>query len=163
MNERTCHFTVAIEDVYQLHNTSAVIRSCDVFGIQNLHVIEDVQTKRIDREIAMGAQKWVDIYRYASSDGCIETLKNKGYRIVATTPHNDATVLADFDINKPAAFFFGREQQGLSDTVLEAADTHLHIPYGRFYRKFKYLGLCGYYFTICYFCFTQNNHLLEIA
>ena len=55
INQRTKHFTVAIEDVYQLHNTSAVIRSCDVFGIQEVHIIEEINSKRIDREIAMGA------------------------------------------------------------------------------------------------------------
>ncbi len=128
LNERTNYFTVAVEDVYQLHNTSAVIRSCDVFGIQNVHVIEEVNVKRIDREIAMGAQKWVDINRYDSTDTCVRTLKDKGYQIIATTPHDDSKVLQDFDINKPAAFFFGREQQGLSDTVLNAADSKLHIP-----------------------------------
>ena len=58
---RTKHFTVATEDVYQLHNTSAVIRSCDVFGIQDIHIVEERNSKRIDREIAMGSQKWVDL------------------------------------------------------------------------------------------------------
>ena len=62
--QRTKHFTVATEDVYQLHNTSAVIRSCDVFGIQEVNIVEEVNSKRIDREIAMGAQKWVDLNRY---------------------------------------------------------------------------------------------------
>ncbi len=128
VSQRTNHFTVAVEDVYQLHNTSAVIRSCDVFGIQNVHVIEEVNIKRIDREIAMGAQKWVDINRYATTRECIKTLKNRGYQIVATTPHDDSEVVQDFEITKPAAFFFGREQQGLSDTVLETADSKLHIP-----------------------------------
>ncbi|GAA4279219.1 TrmH family RNA methyltransferase [Aquimarina mytili] len=128
LNERTNYFTVAIEDVYQLHNTSAVIRSCDVFGIQNVHVIEEVNVKRIDREIAMGAQKWVDINRHGTTTACLKTLKDKGYQIVATTPHNDSMVLQEFDITKPSAFFFGREQQGLSDTVLDAADSMLHIP-----------------------------------
>ena len=128
LTKRTNHFTVAIEDVYQLHNTSAVIRSCDVFGIQNVHVIEEVNQKRIDREIAMGAQKWVDINRYNSAVSCITSLKEKGYQIVATTPHDNSIELKDFDITKPSAFFFGREQQGLSDQVLEAADTKLHIP-----------------------------------
>lgn len=126
--QRTNYFTVAIEDVYQLHNTSAVIRSCDIFGIQNVHVIEEVNAKRIDREIAMGAQKWVDINRYTTTKECIATLKHKGYQIVATTPHDNSVEVKDFDISKPAAFFFGREQQGLSDIVLEAADAKLHIP-----------------------------------
>ncbi len=128
LNQRTNHFTVAIEDVYQLHNTSAVIRSCDVFGIQNVHVIEEVNAKRIDREIAMGAQKWVDVNRHETTKSCIKTLKEKGYQIVATTPHDDSVVLQDFDVTKPSAFFFGREQQGLSDQVLEEADSRLHIP-----------------------------------
>lgn len=126
--KRTNYFTVAIEDVYQLHNTSAVIRSCDVFGIQNVHVVEEVNQKRIDREIAMGAQKWVDIHRHNSTTDCLTLLKQKGYQIVATTPHDQSIELKDFDINQPSAFFFGRELQGLSDQVLEAADTKLHIP-----------------------------------
>ena len=75
--QRTKHFTVAIEDVYQLHNTSAVLRSCDVFGIQNVHIIEEQNSKRIDREIAMGAQKWVDLIRYDSTEDCIESIKEK--------------------------------------------------------------------------------------
>ncbi len=128
LNKRTNHFTVAVEDVYQLHNTSAVIRSCDVFGIQNIHVIEEINVKRIDREIAMGAQKWVDINRYPTTKECLNTLKDKGYQVVATTPHDDSVVLSEFDITKPSVFFFGRELQGLSDAVLEAADVKLHIP-----------------------------------
>ena len=128
LDQRTNHFTVAIEDVFQLHNTSAVIRSCDIFGIQNVHIIEEIHQKRIDREIAMGAQKWVDINRYPTTKECIKTLKNKGYQIVATTPHDDSKVLQDFDISKPSAFFFGRENEGLSDIVFESADSMLHIP-----------------------------------
>ncbi|GAA4271459.1 RNA methyltransferase [Aquimarina gracilis] len=128
LSKRTNHFTVAIEDVYQLHNTSAVIRSCDVFGIQNVHVIEEVNRKRIDREIAMGAQKWVDVNRYPTTRECLRELKKNGYQIVATTPHDVSMALTDFDITKPSAFFFGREQQGLSEVVLEEADCRLHIP-----------------------------------
>lgn len=126
--ERTHHITVAVEDVYQLHNTSAVIRSCESFGVQNLHVIEEVNVKRIDREIAMGAQKWVDVYRHTSAKECVQSLKAQGYRIVATTPHQKAHRLEDFDITQKAAIFFGRETQGLSDDVLEAADDFIYIP-----------------------------------
>ncbi|WP_299249183.1 RNA methyltransferase [uncultured Aquimarina sp.] len=128
IEQRTNYFTVAVEDVYQLHNTSAVIRSCDIFGIQNVHVIEEINAKRIDREIAMGAQKWVDINRYTTTRECIASLKNEGYQIVATTPHDNSVELKDFDISKPSVFFFGQEQEGLSDAVLDAADVKLHIP-----------------------------------
>jgi len=126
--QRTKHFTVAIEDVYQLHNTSAVLRSCDVFGIQNVHIIEEQNSKRIDREIAMGAQKWVDLIRYDSTEDCIESIKEKGYQIVATTPHRNDQFLQDFDITKKSCFFFGRETEGLSDKVMENADCFLKIP-----------------------------------
>jgi len=132
INQRTNHFTVATEDVYQLHNTSAVIRSCDVFGIQNIHVIEERNRKKIDREIAMGAQKWVSLNRHHSSGDCINDLKAKGYKIVATVPHGKAIELADFDISHPSAFFFGTEKEGLSQEVTIAADQFLKIPMAGF-------------------------------
>jgi tRNA (guanosine-2'-O-)-methyltransferase len=128
LSQRTKHFTVATEDVYQLHNTSAVMRSCDVFGIQELHVIEEQNAKKIDKEIAMGAQKWVDLNRYQSSASCIETLQQRGYQIVATTPHNSDCTLEEFDITKKSCFFFGRETEGLSKEVMENANYFLKIP-----------------------------------
>ena len=127
IENRTNHFTVATQDVYQLHNTSAVIRSCDVFGIQNIHVVEEVNLKKIDREIAMGAQKWVDINRYTSTEGCIAELRQQKYRIVATSPH-EGTDLQDFNISKPAALFFGMETKGLSEEVMKEADEFIRIP-----------------------------------
>jgi len=128
ISQRTNHFTVATQDVYQLHNTSAVIRSCEVFGVQNIHVIEERKPKRIDREIAMGAQKWVDVNRYATSKECIKELKAKGYRIVATSPYGDSTELKDFNIEKPSAVFFGTEKDGLSEEILDQADCRIQIP-----------------------------------
>ena len=126
--QRTKHFTVATEDVYQLHNTSAVIRSCDVFGIQEINIVEERNTKRIDSEIAMGAQKWVDLNRFHTVKECIADLKQKGYQIVATTPHTNDCELHEFDVTKKSCFFFGRETEGLSEDVLNAADCYLKIP-----------------------------------
>ncbi len=128
LSQRTKHFTVATEDVYQLHNTSAVIRSCDVFGIQEVNIIEERNTKRIDKEIAMGAQKWVDLNRYQTVRECISDLRAKGYQIVATTPHANDCELHDFDVTKKSCFFFGRETEGLSQEVLTMADCYLKIP-----------------------------------
>jgi len=84
--------TVAIEDVYQLHNTSAILRSCDVFGVQTLHVVED-------RFENMGAEQWVDVKRHTSSANCITSLKHSGYEIVATTPHETSHTLESLEIN----------------------------------------------------------------
>lgn len=125
---RTNHFTIAIEDVFQMHNASAVIRSCDVFGIQSAHIIEQKYGKRLDEKIAMGAQKWVTTFRYNDTKSCIENLRAQGYKIIATTPHLQATPLNEFDIRQKSAFFFGTEKFGLSEAVLSDADGYLTIP-----------------------------------
>ena len=128
LKNRTNHFTVAVEDVYQLHNTSAVMRSCEVFGIQELNVIEQRFGKRIDKQIALGAQKWVDIIRHETSNNCIDSLRSKGYQIIATTPHEKDCLLENFDISKPSALFFGTEKEGLSEEIMQQADGFLKIP-----------------------------------
>ncbi len=128
LENRTKHFCIAVEDVYQLHNTSAVMRSCEVFGIQNLHMIEQKFSKTIDKEIALGAEKWVDIYRHTSTENCLESLKKQGYQIVATSPHADAHTLDNFDISKPSAIFFGTEKNGLSQEIMDQADAFIKIP-----------------------------------
>lgn len=128
LQNRTKHFTAVVEDVFQMHNTSAVLRSCEVFGIQELNIIEQRYGKSIDKEIAMGAQKWVDIRTFNTVSNCIDTLKNRGYQIIATTPHENDCMLDDFDISKPSALFFGTERDGLSEEILKKADGFLKIP-----------------------------------
>ncbi|MGB5274994.1 MAG: RNA methyltransferase [Flavobacteriaceae bacterium] len=128
LEERTKYITVAMEDVFQMHNTSAVVRSCEVFGIQDAHVIEGRFGRRLDKNIAMGAQQWVDVMRYNSSNICLETLKENGYRIVATTPHPDATNLNDFKLESKTALFFGTEKEGLSEEILQQAEGLITIP-----------------------------------
>ena len=128
LENRTKHFTVVVEDLFQMHNASAVMRSCEVFGIQELNVIEERYGKSIDKEIAMGAQKWVDINTFDSISNCVETIKNKGYQIIATTPHENDCLMENFDISKPSALFFGTERDGLSEEILQKADGFLKIP-----------------------------------
>ena len=132
LENRTNHFTIGIEDVFQLHNTSAVMRSCEVFGIQQLNVIEEKYSKKIDKEIAMGAQKWVDVNRFDTISDCLESVKSKGYRIIATTPHENDCLLDDFDISQRSVLFFGTERNGLSKEILQAADGFLKIPMSGF-------------------------------
>ena len=128
LENRTNHFTIAVEDVFQFHNTSAVMRSCEVFGIQEINIVEQRFGKDIDKEIAMGAQKWVDINRFDNIANCIENLRTKGYQIIATTPHDDSCLLHEFDISKKSALFFGTEKEGLSEEVMKQADGYLKIP-----------------------------------
>lgn len=133
LDKRTRHFTVAIEDLFQPHNASAVVRSCEIFGIQDLSIIENKYRFYASRKIAKGAQKWLDfnLYNQINTNNtltCIDELRSKGYKIIATTPHNDSCVLQDFDISQKSAFFFGVEKDGLSKDVLDNADGYLQIP-----------------------------------
>ena len=142
IQKRTKYLTVVLENIYQPLNASAVLRSCDCFGIQDVHVIENYNEFKPDREVAMGASNWLTVNRYNKNENntldCIQSLKNKGYRIVATSPHNSQTNLINFDLSKgKTALFFGTELEGLSDVVLENADEHLHIPMYGFTESFN--------------------------
>lgn len=128
LNNRTKHFTVVLEDVYQMHNTSAVIRSCDVFGVQKAHAIEVQHKNVLDKEIAMGAQKWVDLQYHSNTETCIDALREQGYQIIATTPHNESCLVESFDVTKKSALFFGSERDGVSENVMQQADGFIKIP-----------------------------------
>jgi len=129
---RTKHFTVAVENIFQSHNASAVMRTCDCFGVQDLHVIANHNEYELSKDVAMGAEKWVDMHSYYEKENntqdCVDALKSQGFQIVATTPHTDDVLLPDFDVTKKSAFFFGTEISGLSDIVLDQADAFVRIP-----------------------------------
>ncbi|NAS11709.1 TrmH family RNA methyltransferase [Poritiphilus flavus] len=128
LEQRTNFITVAVEDVFQLHNTSAVIRSCEVFGIQQLHFIEGRFGERLDKNIAMGAHQWVDVHSHKTAEACMENLRDMGYKIIATSPHEDSCLLEDFSLTERTALFFGTEKEGLSEAVLKQADGFLKVP-----------------------------------
>ena len=132
LNERTRHFTVILEDLFQKHNTSAVVRSCDIFGIQDIHIIENKYKSYMSNQVGKGSQKWLDFHRYRdkqiNTQDCIDEIKSQGYQLIATTPHNESCYLADFDITKKSAFVFGVEKAGVSKTMLDQADGYLKIP-----------------------------------
>ena len=130
--ERTRHFTVVLEDIYQPHNSSAVIRSCDIFGVQDVHVIQNKYSSKVSKHVAKGSQKWLDIKKYNKSatntQDCLDSLRNDGYQIIATTPHNESCFLHEFDITKKSAFVFGVEKDGVSEYTMNQADGFLKIP-----------------------------------
>lgn len=139
--QRTKHLTIALENVYQEHNASAVLRSCDCFGIQELHVIEKDNQYTIQRDIALGAGRWVDMYNYDKGENpekdCIQKLRDKGYRIVATTPHTNDKTIHEIDIDKPMALIFGTERRGISDEMKNMADEFVQIPMYGFTESFN--------------------------
>lgn len=133
IRNRTRYITVVLEDIYQSHNASAVLRTCECLGIQDVHVIENAYKYMVNPKVALGASKYLTIKTYNSenynTNNCLAFLRQNGYRIIATTPRNDATLLKDIDINKgPIALFFGTEIAGLTDVALANADESVHIP-----------------------------------
>lgn len=132
LENRTKHFTVVLEDIYQPHNSSAVIRSCDIFGVQDVHVIQNKYSSRVSRHVAKGSQKWLSIKKYQEKENntqdCLDALRKDGYQIIATTPHNESCVLPEFDITKKSAFVFGVEKEGVSEYTMNQADGYLKIP-----------------------------------
>jgi tRNA (guanosine-2'-O-)-methyltransferase len=130
---RTRYLTIVLEDVFQPHNASAVLRSCECFGIQDVHIIENHNIYRISPDVTLGSQKWLTLHRYnQTSDNtatAIHHLKNRGYRIVATTPHRNNCTLENFDLRKgKTALLFGTELKGLSAVAMNMADEFVRIP-----------------------------------
>lgn len=139
--DRTRHLTVVLENVYQEHNASAILRTCDCFGIQDLYVIEKQFRYEVKRDIALGAGRWVDMFHY--NEGiepdleCIQKLKSKGYRIVATSPHTNDKTIHEIDLNQPVALVFGTERRGISETMSSMADEFVRIPMYGFTESFN--------------------------
>ena len=138
---RTRHITIVLEDLYQPHNASAVLRSCDIFGIQDIHIIENKNAYTVNKDIAMGSPKWLNLHKYRKNENnsltCINNLKDKGYRIIATSPNEDVCTIDELPIDKPLALFFGTELTGISETVMEHADDLVKIPMYGFTESFN--------------------------
>ena len=149
LGERTRYFTVLLEDIYQAQNASAVLRTCDCLGIQDVHIVEESNEYEINPDVAVGSNLWLSLHHYNSgvklskemfnrrpdpAGGihivkAIKALKEQGYRVVATSPHKEGITPDTFDLEKgKAAFMFGTELEGLTDSALELADEFIQIP-----------------------------------
>ena len=132
LKKRTRHFTVILEDLFQKHNTSAITRSCEVFGIQDIHIIENKYKTYVSNQVGKGSQKWMTFHKYNeqmhNTQACIDEVKARGYQIIATTPHENSDFVMDFDVSKKSAFVFGVEKEGVSDMMLDQADGYLKVP-----------------------------------
>lgn len=142
IEHRTKYITVVLEDIFQPQNASAVLRSCDCFGIQDVHIIENRNEFEIDNEVSLGSSKWLSLKKYNreknNSLTAIKHLKEQGYRIVATTPHLNNQELPDFDLSLgKTALVFGTELQGISEAIMNEADEFLKIPMFGFTESFN--------------------------
>lgn len=142
LSERTRYITVVVEDIYQPHNASAVLRTCDGFGVQDVHIVENRNTYRINPGVELGTAQWLTLRHYRGETGnttaAIAGLRERGYRIIATSPHSDAAPLPEIDLaTGPIALLFGNELDGLSNVALDAADEKLLIPMYGFVESFN--------------------------
>jgi|SRR5581483_10923227 len=147
LSNRTRYVSVVLEDIFQPHNASAVLRTCDIFGIQDVHVVEAKFKFQAVSSVAMGSAKWVDVYQHAATAEAIAQLKQKDYCIVATTPHTNACILPQLPLDKKVALVFGSEQTGLSEVAMQHADVFMKIPMYGFVESFNIsvsVALCLY-------------------
>lgn len=154
MNEviqyRTKHVTVLLEDIFQQHNASAIVRSTECFGVQDLHVVQQRFKFSINTGVAMGSSKWISIHDYTSVQDAYIRLKDQGYRIVATTPQTNACYLEELPLDSKLVLVFGTENVGLSPWALEHADEFVKIPMVGFTQSFNVsvsAALCLYHIT----------------
>ncbi len=148
LSYRTDYITVVLEDIYQPHNASAVLRSCDAFGVQDVHIIENRNKYRVNPGVALGSSQWLTLKRYNTNEentlSAIEYLKDQGYRIIAAMPYDTEIDLEDFDLEKgKSALFFGTEMYGLSQRVLSRADEFMKIPMFGFVESFNISVSCA--------------------
>jgi tRNA (guanosine-2'-O-)-methyltransferase len=141
---RTRQATVVLEDLYQSHNAGAIMRSCDAFGVQDIHCILNRNEFDAQSKVSQGAAKWLDISYYSQepeevespTEHCIKTLKNNGYKIIATSPHA-TTTLQELPADQKLAFMFGTEEEGLSEEAVKLADDTIKIPMYGFVESFN--------------------------
>lgn len=145
---RTRYITVVLEDIYQPHNASAVLRSCDGFGIQDIHVIENRNSFHPHKSVELGTSQWLTIKRYREQENntaeAITRLKEDGYRIIATSPHNNDVDLEELEVESgKMALLFGTELTGLSSIALDMADEYMKIPMYGFVESFNISVSCA--------------------
>ena len=140
--KRTRFITVVLEDIFKPHNASAVIRTCDCFGLQDLHVIEKTNEYKVNPYVTRGASQWVDIHKYYSPEGssvqaCFSTLREKGYKIYGTSPDPASISIHELQPSEKIALVFGNEHEGISEEVKKNADGLVHIPMLGFTESFN--------------------------
>lgn len=146
--KRTRYLTLVLEDIYQSHNAAAVLRSCDGFGIQDIHIIES-RNKLIlnNTTVSKGADKWLNFHYYNdptknNTQSCIHHLKSQGYRIAATTLGKNSITLEEIPIDQPLAIMIGTEKNGLSEDASSQADFCLKLPMHGFTQSYN-LSVCA--------------------
>ena len=143
LHERTRYLTIIMENLYDPHNTSAVIRSCEAYGLQDFHIIELENKFQLSRRVSQGSHNWVNLYKYQSSKTAITHLQKKGYKIYFADPREEYPNLDELDLSSPTALVFGQEKQGITEETKKFADGAFRIPMYGFVESFNVSVTCA--------------------
>ena len=142
LNERTRYLTLVLENIYQSQNASAVVRTCECLGLQDIHVIEEQSKYSVNKRVLKGANKWIDLHRYKmkgfnNTEICFRKLRELGYQILVTDPSTDGMSINEITIDQKLAIVMGNELHGTSDYALKHADQKIFIPMYGFTESFN--------------------------
>lgn len=130
LNKRQNDITVVLENVFDPHNISAVMRTCDAVGVQELYVLNSKipKHKKWGARSSSSAAKWLTVHQYENVDTCFAHLREKYARILTTHLSSDAVSVYEVNMTDPIALVFGNEHAGISEEVLKLADGNFVIP-----------------------------------
>jgi tRNA (guanosine-2'-O-)-methyltransferase len=129
---RTRRLCVVVEECHDPHNATAIIRTCDAFGVHTVAVVTGRNTFKVNRKVSQGSHFYVDLRHHTSIEDCYARLRADGYRILATdlatgAVSSAAALQAELD-RQPLALVFGNEGSGVSEAASRLADGHVLIP-----------------------------------
>ena len=141
LDQRTRHITIVLEDIYKPQNASAVLRTAECQGVQDLHIIENEHLYDVNPDVVKGASKWLTLHKYPKNGGnntalCFKDLREKGYRIICTDPRGTRSI-EQLEIQQRIALVFGTEYTGLSDQARDGADELVSIPMHGFTESYN--------------------------
>ncbi|MBN8622240.1 MAG: RNA methyltransferase [Flavobacteriales bacterium] len=126
-----------MEDVYQFRNAAAIVRSVEACGFHKIVAMESENVFNPNLRVTKGAENWVEVEKLPHHLDSLKEIKNRGYKILAVSPENNATMLPDYQMNEPVALVFGTELEGVTDEILHFADETLAIPMYGFTKSFN--------------------------
>ena len=141
LKQRTRHVTVVLEDIFKPHNASAVLRTCECYGVQDLHIVEQRNAYDVNRYVTRGSAKWLSMHKYEhpnhdNIDICFNKLRKDGYKIYATSPIGQLKP-SEIPVDEKVALVFGTEETGITDYVKENSDGLVTIPMYGFTESFN--------------------------
>ncbi len=140
--------TVILENVHDPHNVSAVLRSCDAIGIQEMYLLftdpaMHIKKVQIGKSSSAGARKWMDVYRYHDIEKCFHDVRSKYSRILGACLGEKSDSLYSLDLTEPTALILGNEHDGLSSQATALCDGHFAIPQMGFVQSLNISVACA--------------------